>query len=348
MIKIRIYTVKELSEGIIADSQTIPFNYSIAPSRAYALINNPCAHDDDPAIVVVSVSESPVGYSAVFAEEYLSGNTRGHFFWGTTEWLEPEYRGKGIAGEMMRTLKDAVGIEKYIGLESSVASVKLDQKQGASIRYYDKLKYQFVSHGSLKGWLFQRYCAWYNHRVLHKLQKYSFQNQYVNYIDEITYQFIKKHSKNNLFMRKREMLNWMLHYPFLIGTHGDSNAKIDTCEFGSLVDEYRIEIIKVYVADELVGLYIVTQTNKERTLRYLYLDELHKNEVLASVTLNLLKPNIEQIHFMSSELQEFMQGHGIKHLNRKSYIDKISLTLPPGLSVNPNLNVQGGDGDMFC
>lgn len=348
MIENRIYTIRDLKDWLIQNKNNGLSDYSVAPTRAYAIINNPCAKEDDPAVVVAFENQRPIGYSAVFSDEYVSGNMLGRFYWGTTEWIEPEYRGKGIAGKMMRALKEAVGVERYIGLESSIASVKLDQKQGASIIYYDKLKYLFASHSSIKGRLIQYYYMWQNKRVLNRLQKYTFQNQYVNYVDESTYQFIKEHATKDVFLRQRKMLNWILHYPFLIGTHADPKAKKDICEFGSTMDEYSIEAIKVYVADELVGFYIVSQTNNERTLRYLYYNEQQQDEVFASVTLNLLKPGVEKIHFMSSELQAFMHQYGIKHLNRKSYIDKIALTLPPGMTIDANLHIQGGDGDMFC
>lgn len=348
MIENVIYTTRDLKDWHIQNKNNGLSEFCIAPTRAYALISNPCANEDDPAIVVAFDGERPIGYSAVFADEYVLGNTLGRFYWGTTEWIEPEYRGKGIAGKMMRALKEAVGIEYYMGLESSIASVKLDQKQGASIIYYDKQRYLFVSNLSLKGWLFQHYCMWQNKRVLNRLRKYAFRNQYVNYVDEATYHFIKDKSISDLFLRKREMLNWILHYPFLIGTHVDPKAKNDICEFGSTMEEYSIEAIKVYVADELVGFYIISQTNKDRTLRYLYYDTKYKDEVFASVTLNLLKSGIERAYFLSSELQEFMRQQGIKHLNRKSYTNQIALTLPPGMSIDANLHIQGGDGDMFC
>ena len=347
-ISYRVYSIAELADWLCNGARNGLHVYCIAPTRAYALINNPCAQNDDAAIVVAFDGERPIGYSALFADEYISGNTIGRFFWGTTEWLEPEYRGKGIAGKMMRTLKESVGIDRYIGLESTMASVKLDQKQGASIELYNKLKFLLVAKGSLKGWLLTKYISRHNRRQLKRLFNYAYQNEYVRFVDAETYRFMESHSQNDLFLRQREMFNWILQYPFLMGIHDDPKAQKDICEFGSTVIEYRIEAIRVFVQEKLVGFYIVSQTNKDRTLRYLYYDERHKNEVFASVTTSLLQHMVERIYFISSPLLEFMHKHGIKHLNRKSYIDKIALTLPPGMSVDASRHIQGGDGDMFC
>ena len=344
----KIYTISDLREWLIHNTQNGLSTYCIAPARAWAIIHNPCAEDTDPALVVTFHEGKPIGYSAVFADEYIKGNTKGRFSWGSTEWIEPEFRGKGIAGKMMRTLKEAVGVERYIGLDSSIASVKLDQKQGAGIVYYDRMQYQLRSKSSLKGWILSKYITSYNRAQLKRLEKYDYKNEYVYFVDEQTYQFIAQHAQQDLFLRRREMLNWMLRYPFLIGTHNDPKIKADICEFGSTVSEYTIEAVKVYVHEELVGFYIISQTDKVRTLRYLYYDESYREEVLASVTLNLLKQDVDKFYFMHSELQEFMNKHSIKRLNRKTYIDQIALTLPPNMKVKENLHVQGGDGDMFC
>lgn len=344
----KVYTICELREWLIDNKQNGLSEYAIAPTRALSLINNPCAKNDDPAVVVAFDGDRPIGYSAVFADEYVEGNTKGRLYWGSTEWIEPEYRGKGIAGKMMRTLKDAVDIERYIGLDSSVASIKLDQKQGANILYYDRIRYQLQTNRSLKGRILSRYISCHNQKCMRLLNQYDYQNQYVSFINEQTYLFIEAHVGQDLFLRQREMLNWILRYPFLIGTHDDLNARKDVCEFGSTVSEYKIEAVKVYVHDELIGFYIVSQINKDRILRYLYYNDAYKNEVFASVTCNLLKPGIEIVRFISLELQGFMHLHGIKHLNRKSYIDRVALTLPPNMSVDASLHIQGGDGDMFC
>lgn len=344
----KIYSIKDMRDWLINNQSNGLSEYSITPTRAYALVNNPCAKDEDPAIVVAFDEDTAIGYSAVFADEYVIGNTIGRFFWGTTEWIEPQYRGKGIAGKMMRALKEAVGEKNYIGLDSSIASIKLDQKQGSSIQIYDRTRFNLISHDSLKGIVLSRYIERCNKNALNSVAQLDFQNEYVRFIDDQTYQFIATHAQRDVFLRQREMLNWILQYPFFIGTHKDDKAKKDVCEFGCHREVYNMDAVKVIVANEIVGFYLISQTNKERVLRYLYYDELHQNEVLASVVLNLLKSGIETIRFISDELQEFMHQHGIKHLNRKSYTDEIALTLPPGMKVNPNLHIQGGDGDMFC
>ena len=344
----KIYSIKDMRDWLINNQSNGLSEYSITPTRAYALVNNPCAKDEDPAIVVAFDEDTAIGYSAVFADEYVIGNTTGRFFWGTTEWIEPQYRGKGIAGKMMSALKEAVGEKNYIGLDSSIASIKLDQKQGSSIQIYDRTRFNLISQDSLKGSILSKCIAWSNSKALKSISQFEYQNECVRFIDGLTYQFIVTHAQWDVFVRQCEMLNWILQYPFYIGTRRDAKAKIDVCEFGSYKDEYNIDAIKVIVTNEIAGFYIITQTNKERTLRYLYYDEARKNEVLASVTLNLLKSGIEKIRFMSNELQEFMHQHGIKHLNKRSFIDKIALTIPPGMRVDTNLRIQGGDGDMFC
>ena len=148
---------------------------------------------------------------------------------------------------MMRTLKESVDIERYIGLESSIASIKLDKKQGASIELYNKTYFHISSNDTLKGCIRTLFLLHHNRKQLKHLAAYTFQNEYINFVDSETYNFVEKHGRKNLFLRQQKMLNWILHYSFLIGVHDDDNAKKDLCEFSSSVSEYMMEAIKVYV-----------------------------------------------------------------------------------------------------
>lgn len=341
-----VFSVKELEDWLINNVSNGLSEYAISPSRAYALINNPCAKKDDPVVTVAYDNNKSIGFTAVFADDYILGNTQGRIFWGTTEWLEPAYRGKGIAGEMMHLMKEAVGVENYMGLDSSVASVKLDQKQGASIVYYDKVHWTRKALSSWMDKILRKYFHVTREHFIAELKAFRYKNQYVNFIDKETYHFIETHSHEDLFLRQREMLNWMLHYPFFLSTHNDPYAVRNIGEFGGMREAYFLEAIKVYVENTLAGFYIISQVDKIRTLRYLYCDAAHRDEVLASVTLNLFKHGTWQVQFTNPELSEFIMRHNIR--NWESQKEKIAFTLPLGMSVDPNLHIQGGDGDMFC
>lgn len=349
MYKYNTYTIAELRAWLMEHKQNGISEWAIDPCRAYAFINNPCAKDDDPALVVVFDDKGePVGYTGAFAEDFVEGNIKGRFFWGSTEWLNPSFRGQGIAASMMDKIKVSVGYDKYLALESSEASVRLDKKQGSEVKYYPRIKYKLFSKNSIKETCYSYFIRRKNKKSLIGLNKYQYRNQYVTFIDEETYDFIRAHAQKDLFLRKRDMFNWMLHYPFLMPVDEDGRAEKSKCEFGSVVRQHSWKTVKVLAEGVLRGVYIISQTDKVRTLRYLYYEKEYKELVFASMANNMIYKGVEEIRFFSEDFHEFLSQHSIKRLNRKTLLEPVSYTFPNGMMFDKTLLVQGGDGDMFC
>lgn len=348
--QIVVFTIADLRDWLIDNKDNGISEYVIDPCRAFAWINNPCALDADPALVVVyDENHCPIGYTGAFAEDCAEGNIQGRIFWGSTEWIEPAYRGKGIAATMMHTIKETVGYDNYFASDSSEASVRLDMKQGSRVQYFQRIRYKLSSKESFKSRCMSFYTACSNIKSLNKIKrKNSFTNQYITCVDGETYGFIKSHSDNDLFLRKQEMLNWMLHYPFMKSVGEDGRSEKDLCEFGSSVSHYSIEAVKVSLDGVLIGVYIVSQTDKTRTLRYVYYEEEYKDNVFASVAANLLKKGTQEIRFFSTPLHQYMVNHSIMRLNKKSIYNQVAFTTPNGFVFDNTLCLQGGDGDMFC
>lgn len=345
----KIFTISELRDWLVENQDNGISTKVIDSCRAYSWLNNPSAKDEDPALAVVfDENDIPIGYTGAFSEIVSEGNTQGRFFWGSTEWLDPEYRGKGIAATMMNLIKEAVGYENYFASDSSEASVRLDKKQGSQIQYYQRMKYVLSAKESFKGRCASSYVTFMNNVSLARIKQMDYANQYVTFVDEETYAFMRAHSQKDLFLRQRETLNWMLHFPFLVPVGEDSHAEKASCEFGSIVSRHSIEAIKVKVDSVLRGFYIVSQTDSRRSLRYLYYEEEFKENVFASVTANLIRKGVDEIQFFSVPLHQFMQNNHINRLNSKSIYDQVAFTSPGGFCYDHSLGLQGGDGDMFC
>ena len=144
------------------------------------------------------------------------------------------------------------------------------------------------------------------------------------------------------------MFNWMLHYPFLMPVDEDGRAEKSKCEFGSVVRQHSWKTVKVLAEGVLRGVYIISQTDKVRTLRYLYYEKEYKELVFASMANNMIYKGVEEIRFFSEDFHEFLSQHSIKRLNRKTLLEPVSYTFPNGMMFDKTLLVQGGDGDMFC
>lgn len=344
----RLYTLKDLKDWLLRDASNSISDYMITHARAWALINNPSAKDDDLALVAVFDRDRPIGYTALFPDKLQKPLLEAKYYWGTTQWIEPEYRGKGISAEMMLLMKEAIN-HRYLGLDSSAASCKLDQKQGYLISYYPRYFYVWNKNQlGVIGRLKRIYVQCTNEKAIKRLRNYSYTNRFVNYIDDTMYDFIKSHSQSNLFLRSKEMLNWQLQYPFVQVVTKDNHLETENCEFGAYVRSHKNDVVQVYYNNTLCGVYVLNIIDGICSVQYLYFDEKYKSNVFASLAVNVLQSHLMKFRTFNKELYEFMKAHGIKNMNSNFNTEQISLTLPPDVEIDPSLSIQGGDGDMFC
>lgn len=348
MLTYHLYTISQLSEWMLQNVGNGITDSMIAHQRAWALLNNPCAKNDDLVISAVQANDRVIGYTAIFAEDLKKPFAGHRFYWGSSQWVESEYRGKGISAKMMLLMKEAIH-HRYIGLDSSIASCKLDQKQGYKIVYYPRYFFQWKTpKNTLLSWIKEKYVQYMNRKSMKLLLRYDYTNRYIPTIDNKTYDFIRSHSQGDLFLRSQDMLNWVLHYPFLCAIENDAHAEKEKCEFGSYVDEFEMNAIQVYVENQLRGVYIYSIVDGIFKVLYLYYDKQYSEQVFASLAVKAMQRSVIQFRTFNRALYDFMGRIGIKNMNSRYTIDQISLTLPPDVEVDQSLAIQGGDGDMFC
>ena len=345
-ITYKLYTISDLTNWLLHNVDNGLSEIIISKKRAFALINNPHANVNDVVLSVVFDSNRVIGYTAVFPEKFIKPVLMERYYWGTTQWLEPEYRGKGISAKMMLNIKVAVN-NRYLGLDSSVASTKLDKKQGSVITYYPRYFILIKANTpNIKGKLKEHYVRIVNKNVIKKLETYQYINEYVCHIDDMIYDFISKNSKNDIFLRSQEILNWQLQYPFLQCVGFDAHLKHEECQFGTNVHSSSVVAIKVIKDYRMIGFYILNVVDGNCIVRYLYYLPEFKNEVFASVLEKSFSTCPTKISTVNKVFYEFMIALGIKSMNSNSYSENISLTTPSDFIVDENMNIQGGDGDL--
>lgn len=346
----RLFTVNDLERWLLHNESNGLSDAVIARPRALAFIRNPHSQPDDAALsVVFDGNGNPVGYTGAFAEQWVRPDLPERYFWGSTQWMKPEYRGKGVSGRMMRLIKDAVG-DRYIATESSVASCRLDEKQGSVISYYPRyfILLDVTSKGlksRIKSYLASRSVK----KVLKAFQQFTYTNRHVNWIDDATYSFIVAHSDGDLFLRRQDYLNWQLRNPFIIPTGNDCRQETEKCEFGGNVSRHQIVQIQVWVDNALAGYYVLNFVNAVCTVLYLYYDKEYRKQVFASLaSVALGREGLARFRTFNKELVDFLYDSGIRNINSHDRNERVSLTVPSGFEVDPSLRLQGGDGDMVC
>lgn len=344
----QLFTIAELREYVLHNANNGITPEMISCPRAYALINNPHALDTDVVLSTVKHGEKTIGYTAVFAEQLAKPINSDRIFWGTTEFVHPSMRGKGVAGKMMKQIKGAVD-GKYLGLESSIASVKLDAKQGAKFAYYPKYEYRIKAKTKgCKQWLLEKYVQYKNCRFAKHIQLAGVETRHINYIDDASYEFIKSHSEKDVFLRKQDMLNWMVHYPFLLSKHNAKWEEKEACEFGGVVDEHSWTVMDISYMGERIGIVIYTVRDGLFTLRYVYHEDMHAEKVFAVVAQESLLLDVHTLEFCSLQFRDYLDAHGFAKMNRKHCTKDISFTYYESFQFEASKQMQAGDGDMFC
>ena len=347
--KYHIYTVSDIRDWLFHNVDNGLSDAVIARPRALAFVNDPHALPEDAALAVVfNKKKEPVGYTGAFAEQWVRPALPERYFWGSTQWMQPQYRGKGVSGKMMRQIKDAVN-DKYVALESSIASCRLDEKQGSVISYYPRYFFVLKGSKSLKSRIKACMVKKANKKALRKMLTFIFTNNYVNWIDDATYAFIVSHSEGDLFLRKQDYLNWQLRNPFLVSTGDDTRAKEDACEFGGYAKSVQTQTIQVSVDGKMCGFYVLNYVDTICKVLYLYYDKRYQENVFASVaSIVLHRDDLVKFRTFNKDLFVFMKENGVCSMNSKDCVDQVSLTVPGDFVVDPSLHLQGGDGDMVC
>lgn len=345
-----LYTISDLRDWLFHNVDNGLSDAVIARPRALAFVNNPHALPEDAALAVVfNEKKESVGYTGAFAEQWIRPELTERYFWGSTQWMDPVYRGKGVSWKMMRQIKDAVN-DRYVALESSVASCRLDEKQGSVISYYPR--YFIVLRGTkksfksiVKDWMVRKA----NRKALRNMQSFDYENRHVNWIDDETYAFIVAHSEHDLFLRKQDYLNWQLRNPFLVAMGDDPKLEKENCEFGGYVNKLHTQMIQVFVKGVMCGFYVLNMVGGHCTVLYLYCDEACHEQVFASLASIVLQyDDVEKFRTFNKALFDFMKENGVYSMNSKDCVDQVSLTVPEDFVVDPSLHLQGGDGDMVC
>lgn len=346
----KLYSVKDVKDWLYNSIDNGLSEAIISKPRAYAIINCPFVTDSDSVISAVFSNGKSIGYTAVFPEKFVRPQHKETYFWGTTQWIEPEYRGLGISGKMMLNIKESVKF-RYLGLDSSISSIKLDQKQGAKIVYYPRYFILFdrqdVNNIKLK--IRRLFIKLKNYFVKNRVEKSIFANKYISFIDDQTYSFICEHSHSSIFLRSRDFINWQLHYPFVQSTGDDKHVKDDSNQFLANVKSQWIKAWQIFVGDLMVGVCVLRCIDGVCTVAYLYYDSHYQYNVFSSIVYIILQSKIIQFRTFSKELFDFATKNGVKGLNSKHHYENVALTLPGDwIEDDITLTLQGGDGDMFC
>ena len=349
---IRVFTIQDLADWLMGGKSNGLSEAVISKSRAWSFVNNPCANPTMPAAAVLFENDEMKGYAAVFPERFEGISPT--IYWGSTYFVDASMRGKGCGVKILSELQNNLdGV--YATLQTPVASSAIFKKLGAEETwfpvYWFKLqktnpargKHTLLKQGvnQLYGTLFQK-----RKKLLHWCDSFRFQIAYCSFIDDETYSFIKEHRGKDLLLRSKEMLNWMLHYPFLQNRVLDKEMVPNPNYFSCQKDDFRQYAVRVL--DEsggLIGVYIFKYCEGEVNLLYLFYSPESAEMVMVSFYKHLLKMEAVRLRTTNVELVSFFKRNALPVVNMKQ--SQLNFCAPKLLTVSEGVTIQGGDGDMF-
>lgn len=319
----------------------------IDKQRARAIVANPFVTDEMSLISALYVNGILGAYTCVFPDEMERPLGR-RVFWETTLYVDPKYEGRGYAYIVIAQIGELYG-EDLFDLDAAAATVENLKYQGLSVEYLSNylFKNKHISRNSIKG------CVAYAANAIRrkvrskekdavkeiKSRKYSL--EYVSQIDDETYAFIKAHSENDVFLRKRETFNWILQYPFMQESPLVGRCAKE-CVFSSTAATFGMYGIVVREKGRIVGFMVLRSTAKEWAVKYIYYEPSFRESVYWAVVEHLLAYPKRFFFTADKGLHDLVAGYRI-YDHDTCY--KRSFAYPPGFSYDREHSIQAGDGD---
>ena len=337
MPELKIYTVANLREWLVNNRPADGLSERvIAPTRAWAIILNPYVKDEDAIVAAIFEEGQLAAYTASFPD-MLDGK---RVWWASTLYCYPQFAGKGYGLIVVGSLKEEHEPDMTYDRWAAKETVEIFKHFGYQMTYTKRyhLGDKKIDTSSLKGKL--AYYAQELKKCLHPWPKASIVNytiQYAESIDDEAYAFMKAHCNNDLWMREQEMLNWIVKYPFIKAGKCENE-----CIFGADAKIYGYKIVKVYVDEQLQGVYVLRRNDDELSVVYLYYASENRDIVSDSI-INLVialhpKSFVTENHYLFERVRERLYFP-------KSEIETVSLSLP---EIKEECSLQLGDGDSFA
>lgn len=352
MEELKLYSVKDLKAWIEDGVSGCGLSEQIiTKTRAYAIIHNPFVTDDMPVVASLWVSGEVAAFVAAFPERLQRPDCMTHWFHSL--YVSPRYEGKGYGLVVLGSLMEQYGDDPIFDLDAVDTSVEilsyLGLKSGTFTQY--DFRNKMIHRGSVKGELayhrnqWQRY--WRSGKSLkclsRSIKESIYSLQYERFVDQEAYDFMVAHSEGNAFLRKREMLNWMLSHPFVHEAplcdrvHGENL-------FSSSKAWQRYFVVKVYAHSTLAGVYILCDSSTMLSLAYLYYDASYQKDVLLSIAEHILKLGNQRFATSNVLVAGFVKSNGLFAIEK---VTDTSFCYDMRYEELAKLGIQGGDGDMF-
>lgn len=357
-IKINRFTKTDFYDWAIKGINNGLNDSIISKNRAIAQMENPDADDSDILLTTASIANRTVGYKGVLPEVMIYGKEKIKIGWGTTFYIKPEYRGMGVAMMLLQPFIDYYN-SNLGSIQSSEKVVKIHQKLGWNCSFLKKTIFilrVYKPRSLIKDGLIKRFVyiigAWFNyfieiwHRAwLKKSFKKKFEIDYIETIDDELFKLINEYSKNDVFKKNKERLNWILKYKWAI--ESPCTERLDQqYYFTYYVKQFSQSSVVIKYDGRVIGLFIFRINEGHMTVPFLYYSENSKNDVFRSILEHSIRLKSFSLKTSNNDLIQFIERSNLFIL--KKYSKKVSYNHACKIFFSNNgKKIQDGDGDLF-
>lgn len=351
MIEYHQHTAKDVRAWLENGAKNGLSEDIISRTRANALAHCPCVKDNDVLVVSAKDGEMVVGFTAIFPEKLERPD-----MWiatGTTLWVNPDYADEFVGYNLVQCLWGSYPEYAVIGSEVSPAAAVIDKLLGAAILKYERkafvLRRSIEVHSlrNVASLLLEPFRKCRQRKAIKQVLSSIPSNIRVRAcetIDAETYAFIQAHSTNDTFLRSREMMNWILRYPFSVENPLMARAK-KSMQFSDQIVKFCNRFLHIYADDALVGVVLLAERNRAMHVKILYTDDAHQEAIFALIVEAMLHSGAEQLYSLYPQLNAYLESQQVALRANKA---ELIFTYPKSLKSLTPFVLQGADGDMFA
>lgn len=345
MPDLRLYTAGQLHNWLIHNCVIDGLSRRIiSPARARAITNNPYIKDEDPVLSVIFVEGEVAAYTSAFPE-MIDGK---RYWWFSALWCDPKYRGNGFGLVVIGNLAEFYGVEHCLDRWGALETVEIFSYLGLHVRYTSRYTLECKNNRkSAKGKLIHFIHSTQEglHKILRSNPKEVYSLNYLSHIDDVTYDFIRKHRGDDCFLHTQEFMNWVLHYPFSISAPLIEHVMPSTSFAPSETLTTQLHAVQVLDFDKLIGFYLLKCKEDVLHILYLYYDCECKNKVFASIRDHVKKLHVSRCVTENQDMASYLK----ENVFSKQWVtENISFSYPNTFEPQCEGSMQYGDGDCFA
>lgn len=320
-VEIKHYTVAQI-RGWLEHNNVVGglTNEVIRPAFAWALIHHPDVLETDPIVAAVYDNGNLAASTCAFPEIMVKPEFKDkkgqikRVWWFPMLWVKKQYEGKGYGLVVIGSLAEVYGMDCAWTAWAVQESIEIFEFLGCNTYYFPRyfMEEKHIRPISIKGklaYLKQETIKWWYSRQKPSLPRYDYFVRYLNSVDDMSYEFICQHSKDNLFLSSQKVLNWEIQYPWSTSMPLTERLHHDGDYFQDAPSMIQYLFVQVWNNNKLIGVYRLRRGEKELTFDYVYYNKETAEIVFASAVEHLLKLKATHCDTEDGDLAKFIQKY---------------------------------------